>query len=127
LVHRRPRRQRDRALHRRSARTMARGSGRDVQRSHRAPVAVVTADLGLFILRVVVGAIVMAHGLLKLGWVGRGGSTSGVAGWFRPGWRSWPWERCWPSRAARDSLRRRRPERGGPAGLPADRSSLVDC
>jgi len=53
----------------------------------------VTADLGLFILRVVVGAIVMAHGLLKLGWVGKGGSIAGVAGWFqsigiRPG-RFW--------------------------------------
>jgi len=42
----------------------------------------VTTDLGLFILRVVVGAIVMAHGLLKLGWVGKGGSIAGVAGWF---------------------------------------------
>src|SRR2546428_5373259 len=63
---------------------MARGSGRDVQRSHRAPVAVVTADLGLFILRVVVGAFVLAHGLLKLGWAGKRGSISGVAGWFQP-------------------------------------------
>ena len=49
-----------------------------------------TADLGLLVLRVVVGGIVMQHGLLKLGWVGTGGSISGVAGWFngiglRPG------------------------------------------
>jgi putative oxidoreductase len=38
----------------------------------------------------VVGGVVMMHGLLKLGWVGQGGSISGVAGWFnsiglRPG------------------------------------------
>jgi len=49
-----------------------------------------TADLGLFLLRVAVGGIVMAHGLLKLGWVGSGGSIAGAAGWFngiglRPG------------------------------------------
>lgn len=47
-------------------------------------------DLALLVLRVVVGGIVMQHGLLKLGWVGQGGSISGVAGWFnsiglRPG------------------------------------------
>src|SRR5207237_10015131 len=40
------------------------------------------ADLGLFVLRVVVGGVVMMHGLLKLGWVGKGGSITGVAGWF---------------------------------------------
>ena len=49
-----------------------------------------TADIGLLVLRVVVGGIVMQHGLLKLGWVGKGGSIAGVAGWFngiglRPG------------------------------------------
>lgn len=48
------------------------------------------ADLALLVLRVVVGGIIMQHGLLKLGWVGEGGSISGVAGWFngmglRPG------------------------------------------
>ena len=47
-------------------------------------------DLALLLLRVVVGGIVMAHGLLKLGLVGKGGSIPGVAGWFnsmglRPG------------------------------------------
>lgn len=47
-------------------------------------------DLALFVLRVAVGVVVMAHGLLKFGWVGSGGSISGVAGWFhsiglRPG------------------------------------------
>jgi len=50
----------------------------------------VNADLALLVLRVVVGGIVMQHGMLKLGWVGQGGSISGVAGWFngiglRPG------------------------------------------
>jgi putative oxidoreductase len=48
------------------------------------------ADIALLVLRVVVGGVVMQHGLLKLGWVGTGGSVSGVAGWFngiglRPG------------------------------------------
>jgi putative oxidoreductase len=48
------------------------------------------ADLALLVLRVVVGGIVMQHGLLKLGWFHKGGSISGVAGWFngiglRPG------------------------------------------
>ncbi len=47
-------------------------------------------DLGLFILRVVIGGVVMQHGLLKLGWVGQGGSVKGVGQWFhgmgmRPG------------------------------------------
>jgi putative oxidoreductase len=50
----------------------------------------VNADLGLLVLRVVVGGIIMQHGLLKVGWVGQGGSVAGVAGWFngmglRPG------------------------------------------
>jgi putative oxidoreductase len=49
-----------------------------------------TADLALLVLRVVVGGVVAMHGLLKLGWVGQGGSIAGVAGWFnslglRPG------------------------------------------
>ena len=47
-------------------------------------------DLALLVLRVVIGGIVMQHGLLKLGIVGKGGSVAGVAGWFnslglRPG------------------------------------------
>jgi putative oxidoreductase len=41
-----------------------------------------SADLALLVLRVVVGGIVMQHGLLKLGWVGKGGSIKGVSGWF---------------------------------------------
>src|SRR5258708_10084532 len=40
------------------------------------------ADVALLVLRVVVGGVVMQHGLLKLGWVGKGGSVKGVAGWF---------------------------------------------
>lgn len=47
-------------------------------------------DLGLFILRLAIGGVVMQHGLLKLGWVGKGGSVAGVGQWFhglgmRPG------------------------------------------
>jgi putative oxidoreductase len=47
-------------------------------------------DIALFLLRVVIGGVVIPHGLLKLGVVGKGGSISGVAGWFnsmglRPG------------------------------------------
>jgi putative oxidoreductase len=47
-------------------------------------------DLALLLLRVVIGGVVIPHGLLKLGWVGKGGSIAGVAGWFnsmglRPG------------------------------------------
>lgn len=47
-------------------------------------------DLALFVLRVAVGAVIAAHGLLKFGLVGSGGSIGGVAGWFhgigfRPG------------------------------------------
>jgi len=50
----------------------------------------VNEDLALAVLRVVVGGVVMQHGLLKLGVVGKGGSIRGVAGWFnglglRPG------------------------------------------
>src|SRR6267143_4686705 len=47
-------------------------------------------DLALLLLRVVIGGVVIPHGLLKLGVVGQGGSIPGVAGWFnsmglRPG------------------------------------------
>jgi putative oxidoreductase len=47
-------------------------------------------DLALLLLRVVIGGVVMPHGLLKFGVVGKGGSIAGVAGWFnsiglRPG------------------------------------------
>jgi putative oxidoreductase len=47
-------------------------------------------DLALLILRLVIGGVVIPHGLLKLGLVGKGGSIGGVAGWFnsiglRPG------------------------------------------
>jgi putative oxidoreductase len=40
------------------------------------------SDLALLILRVVIGGVVMQHGLLKLGWVGKGGSVAGVGKWF---------------------------------------------
>src|SRR5438445_10576393 len=48
------------------------------------------SDLAFLILRVVIGGVVIPHGLLKLGVVGKGGSIAGVAGWFnsmglRPG------------------------------------------
>ena len=47
-------------------------------------------DIALLLLRVVIAGVVMMHGLLKLGLVGKGGSIAGVAGWFnsmglRPG------------------------------------------
>src|SRR2546429_1282417 len=47
-------------------------------------------DVALLLLRVVIGGVVVPHGLLKLGLVGKGGSIPGVAGWFnsmglRPG------------------------------------------
>ncbi len=47
-------------------------------------------DLALFVLRVAVGLAILPHGLLKVGWVGKGGSIGGVAGWLnglglRPG------------------------------------------
>ena len=41
------------------------------------------ADLGLLVLRVVVGGVVMMHGLMKLGIVGKGGSVAGTGGWFQ--------------------------------------------
>ena len=52
-------------------------------------------DLALLLLRVVIGGVVIPHGLLKLGLVGKGGSIAGVAGWFdsmglRPG-TFWAW------------------------------------
>jgi putative oxidoreductase len=52
-------------------------------------------DLALLILRVVIGGVVMQHGLLKLGWVGQGGSPGGVGKWFdsmgmKPG-ALWAW------------------------------------
>lgn len=40
-------------------------------------------DLALLVLRVAIGGVVMPHGLLKLGWVGQGGSLAGVGGWFQ--------------------------------------------
>src|SRR3989442_6550999 len=47
-------------------------------------------DAALLLLRIVIGGVVIPHGLLKLGWVGTGGSLAGVGGWFnsmglRPG------------------------------------------
>jgi len=50
----------------------------------------VNEDLGLLVLRVVVGSVVAMHGFMKLGWVGKGGSVAGTGGWFnsiglRPG------------------------------------------
>jgi putative oxidoreductase len=42
----------------------------------------VNADVGLFVLRVVVGLVVAMHGLMKLGLVGKGGSVAGTGGWF---------------------------------------------
>jgi putative oxidoreductase len=52
-------------------------------------------DLALLLLRVVIGGVIIPHGLLKLGLVGAGGSIAGVAGWFqsmglRPG-LFWAW------------------------------------
>ena len=53
-------------------------------------------DLALLVLRVAVGVVIAMHGFLKLGWVGKGGSPAGVAGWFenalgfRPG-VFWAW------------------------------------
>src|SRR5260370_1303045 len=39
-------------------------------------------DLALLVLRVAVGVVIMGHGLLKIGWVGKGGTLTGTAGWF---------------------------------------------
>ena len=52
-------------------------------------------DLALLVLRVAVGVVVFAHGAMKLGWVGKGGSPAGTAGWLtsigiRPG-LFWAW------------------------------------
>jgi putative oxidoreductase len=52
-------------------------------------------DLALLVLRVAVGVVIMAHGLMKLGWFGKGGTVAGTAGWFqsmgfRPG-MFWAW------------------------------------
>src|SRR2546427_1821178 len=52
-------------------------------------------DVALLLLRVVIGGVVIPHGLLKLGLIGKGGSIAGVAGWFnsiglRPG-LFWAW------------------------------------
>lgn len=54
------------------------------------------ADLALLVLRVAVGVVISMHGFMKLGWVGKGGSPAGTAGWFgnylgfRPG-VFWAW------------------------------------
>ena len=40
-------------------------------------------DLGLVVLRVVVGGVVAMHGLMKLGLFGKGGSVAGTGGWFQ--------------------------------------------
>jgi putative oxidoreductase len=47
-------------------------------------------DIALLLLRIVIGGVVMMHGLLKVGLVSKGGSIAGAAGWFnsmglRPG------------------------------------------
>ena len=52
-------------------------------------------DLALLDLRVAVGVVIFAHGAMKLGWVGKGGSPAGTAGWLtsigiRPG-LFWAW------------------------------------
>lgn len=51
-------------------------------------------DLGLFVLRVVIGGVVLAHGSIKIGWpisLGQRGAPAvrGVAGWFG-GLGFWP-------------------------------------
>jgi putative oxidoreductase len=40
------------------------------------------ADLAMLILRVTVGLVVAMHGFMKLGWVGKGGTPAGTAGFF---------------------------------------------
>lgn len=55
-----------------------------------------STDLALLVLRIAVGIVIAMHGFMKLGWVGKGGSPAGVAGWFenglgfRPG-MFWAW------------------------------------
>lgn len=39
-------------------------------------------DVALLVLRVAVGVVISMHGFMKLGWVGKGGSPAGTAGWF---------------------------------------------
>lgn len=39
-------------------------------------------DLAMLVLRISVGVVIAMHGLMKLGWVGKGGSPAGIAGWF---------------------------------------------
>ena len=39
-------------------------------------------DLALLVLRVAVGGVIAMHGFMKLGWVGKGGSPAGTAGFF---------------------------------------------
>lgn len=54
------------------------------------------ADLALLVLRIAVGVVIAMHGFMKLGWVGKGGSPAGTAGFFgsylglRPG-MFWAW------------------------------------
>lgn len=40
-------------------------------------------DLALLVLRLAVGIVVIPHGLMKIGWVGSGGSIAGTGGWFQ--------------------------------------------
>ena len=53
-------------------------------------------DVAMLVLRVAVGVVISMHGLMKLGWVGKGGSPAGTAGWFesylgfKPG-MFWAW------------------------------------
>ena len=39
-------------------------------------------DIAMLVLRVAVGVVISAHGFMKLGWIGKGGSPAGTAGWF---------------------------------------------
>jgi len=39
-------------------------------------------DLAMLVLRISVGVVIAMHGFMKLGWVGKGGSPAGIAGWF---------------------------------------------
>ena len=40
-------------------------------------------DLALLVLRISVGVVIAMHGFMKLGWVAKGGSPAGTAGWFQ--------------------------------------------